>query len=112
MTLEEIGRASQEDSTLCQVRTALENNGRTHFMDGARVLRPEVSHPHQQLWQVRSELSVGSEGVILRGHLIVIPESLQKLILALAHVGHQGMAKTKAILRDKVWFPAMDSMVE
>lgn len=112
MTLQGIGRASEEDSTLCRARAALDNKGWARFLDGAHALRPEVSHARRQLWQARSELSVGSEGVILRGHMIVIPESLQKRVLALAHVGHQGMSKTKARLRAKVWFPAMDQMVE
>ena len=29
-----------------------------------------------------------------------------------AHEGHQGIAKTKALLRKKVWFPGIDSAVE
>lgn len=32
--------------------------------------------------------------------------------MALAHVGHQGMVKTKALIRSKVWFPEIDRMVE
>ena len=30
----------------------------------------------------------------------------------LAHSGHQGIVKTKRFLRDSVWFPGIDSMVE
>ena len=30
----------------------------------------------------------------------------------LAHSGHQGIVKTKRFLRDSVWFPGIDRMVE
>lgn len=30
----------------------------------------------------------------------------------LAHRGHQGIVKTKQLLREKVWFPAIDSLVD
>jgi len=43
--------------------------------------------------------------VVLLGTRIVIP-------LMLAHEGHQGIVKTKARLRTKVWFPLMDKMSE
>ena len=41
-----------------------------------------------------------------------IPESLQKRTIMLAHEGHQGMVRTKARLREKVWWPQMDKQVE
>lgn len=112
MTLEDIGRASREDPVLSRVKEALSNNGWARFLEGAHAIRPEVAHARQELWKIRNELSVGAEGVVLRGHLIVIPDALQKHTLDLAHIGHQGMAKTKARLREKVWFPAMDSMTD
>ena len=30
----------------------------------------------------------------------------------MAHEGHQGINKTKALLREKVWFPGINKMVE
>ena len=35
-----------------------------------------------------------------------------KKLVDLAHEGYQGLVKTKLLLRAKVWFPYMDSMVE
>lgn len=32
--------------------------------------------------------------------------------MRLAHEGHQGITKTKALIREKVWFPGIDSLVE
>ena len=42
----------------------------------------------------------------------MMPETLQKRTIELAHEGHQGMTKTKRHLRARVWFPKMDLMVE
>ena len=43
---------------------------------------------------------------------IVIPQALAQRIVDIAHEGHQGMTKTKQLLREKVWFPSMDTLVE
>ena len=48
---------------------------------------------------------------MLRGDGIVIPRSLRKVVLELAHEGHQGVVKTKSRLRTKVWWPKMDGDV-
>ena len=42
----------------------------------------------------------------------MIPATLQERIVDIAHEGHLGIVKTKALLRDTVWFPCMDKMVE
>ncbi len=59
-----------------------------------------------------NELTVTHDGIILRGNQIFTPLSLQRHILALAHIGHQGIVKTKALLRSKVWFSGMTNKVE
>ena len=62
--------------------------------------------------KVADQLSGNSSGILLRGSRICIPLSLQKRTVDLAHEGHQGITKTKALLREKVWFPKMDELVE
>ena len=62
--------------------------------------------------QVSKDLSVTSDGILLRGHRIVLPVSLRRHVVNLAHQGHQGVVKTKALLRAKIWFPYMDRLVE
>ena len=32
--------------------------------------------------------------------------------MSLTHEGHQGLVKTKALIREKVWFPGIDRLVE
>ena len=50
--------------------------------------------------------------VVLRGHRIVIPETLREKVIDIAHEGHMGMVKTKALIREKVWFPKIDRLME
>ena len=50
--------------------------------------------------------------LLLRDTRIVILSSLQQNVVDLAHMGHQGIVKTKALLREKVWFYNIDSLVE
>lgn len=49
---------------------------------------------------------------LMRGRRIIIPSKLRRKIINAAHEGHQGIVKTKALLREKVWFPDMDRLVE
>ena len=53
-----------------------------------------------------------SPKIVLRGRRIVVPATLQQEVLKLAHSGHQGIVKTKALLREKVWFVIIDKKVE
>lgn len=53
------------------------------------------------------------DDLIFRMNRIIIPTSLQRRVIKAAHhLGHLGMAKTKQMLREKYWFPTMNSMVE
>ena len=54
---------------------------------------------------VRSELTSVDDNIVLRGNRIVIPSALQKRVVEVAHEGHQGLVKTRGLLRSKVWFP-------
>lgn len=45
-------------------------------------------------------------------HLVTENQELQSRCIDLAHEGHQGICKTKKLLRDRVWFPLIDKLVE
>ena len=63
--------------------------------------------------QLKDELTIGTTTqVILCGTRLVIPRELQRRVVDLAHEGHQGITKTKALLREKVWFPGINELVE
>ena len=65
-----------------------------------------------KLVKVKDELSVTEDQIVLRGGRLVIPGSLQARVINLAHEGHQGICKTKSLLRSKVWFPNLDKLCE
>jgi len=59
-----------------------------------------------------NELTVSTDGIILRQNQIVIPKKLRIMMVDIAHEGHPGIVKTKRLMRLKVWFPRIDHMVE
>ncbi len=62
--------------------------------------------------RVLDELSVTGSGIVLRGSRILVPRGLRKRTMELAHVGHQGVVKTKLLIRARVWYPGIDKQVE
>lgn len=57
-------------------------------------------------------MSVTEDNLLLKGSKIIIPKELQKKVITLAHEGHQGIVKTKKLLREHIWFPGIDKTVE
>ena len=43
---------------------------------------------------------------------IVVPKTLRADAIRLAHVGHQGIVKTKSLMREKILFSLIDSLVK
>lgn len=59
--------------------------------------------------RIRDELTVNEEtDIILQGNRIMMPLSLRQQAMSIAHEGHQGLVKTKQLLREKIWFPKID----
>ena len=52
------------------------------------------------------------DGMILRGERIVVPALFRDKVVEIAHEGHQGIVRTKQILRAHVWFPGIDDHVQ
>ncbi len=99
MTIKEIKDATNTDRTLQAVRAAIRTN---HWdVDLARPFK-----------NVKDELTVNSDNIVLRGTRIVIPSALQQRAVDLAHDAHQGLVKTKSLLREKVWFPGIDKITK
>ncbi len=57
-------------------------------------------------WSIRDQLSV-LDGIIMKGHQVVIPRSIQHDILQQLHACHMGMEKTKLRAKDTVFWPNM-----
>ena len=50
--------------------------------------------------------------MVLRGDRIVVPAKLRQRMVEIAHEEHQGLVRTKKLLRAHVWFPGMDSQCD
>jgi transposase InsO family protein len=98
LTPKEVELASERDPTLKLVREAV-TSGDWSSLSGTmyKALSDEI-------WVLGQ--------IVMRGNRIILPESLWKQTLSLAHEGHQGITRTKARLREKVWWPNMDKQVE
>ena len=61
----------------------------------------------------KNELTFNAEcDILLKGNRLVLPTSLHKIAVMLAHAGHQGITKTKALMRLKAYFIGMDNLIE
>jgi hypothetical protein len=97
--VDDVRKATSKDTLLSLVRTAIQ-------------MGQWSSSELKQFKPIKDELSIDyTNNVVLRGTRLVIPSSLVQRVIQLAHEGHQGQARTKALLREHVWFPEMDKKV-
>lgn len=101
ITLEDIKQAMTEDETLKQLKTIVETGKWPNPV-------PEELQPHNRC---AGDLCT-HDGLILRGHRIVLPRAMVKQALRIAHETHQGVVRTKQYLRSKFYWPSMDLDVE
>ncbi|KXJ24314.1 Uncharacterized protein K02A2.6 [Exaiptasia diaphana] len=109
INIQEITDATRLDPTLQAVMNAV-NTG--NWFKHSK--HPDIDvEAYKAMDKVKNELTINmTHGVILKGLRIIMPASLQQRVVDLAHEGHQGMVKTKKLLREKVWFHRMNNMVE
>ena len=100
LTIEEIRSAVENDKQLHAVRAAIKTNlWSLDLVKPFRAISEEITIDH-------------TNHILLRGTRIIIPQALQSRVIKLAHEGHQGVAKTKAMLREYVWFPEIEKLVK
>ena len=71
---------------------------RQGFPDSKRDLEQRL----QEYWQVRADLQVADDDLILYGSRLVIPKTMRARILTDLHAGHRGIVGTKARARMSV----------
>ncbi|KAI5724806.1 hypothetical protein M8J77_007371 [Diaphorina citri] len=99
---EEIASYSMKDKLILQIISALKSENENVW-----------NTPDLKVFaKMKNEFTVTEDGILLRERRIVVPSALQSKVVEMAHAGHQGLVKTKQLLRSKVWFCGMDGMVE
>ena len=114
MNLDTIQEATQNDATLQAVIRAIKTG---NWIEESKEICVEQA-VFRSMSKLKEELAIvedennGERKILLRGTRLIIPKSLQAQIIALAHEGHQGVIKTKQLVREKVWFSGINTMVE
>lgn len=99
---EEIAEATEADPTLNKLKEIVK--GKPHNPNDTE-LAPYL--------KVLKDISMsGDEKHLLKLDKLIIPEALQARVIKLGHEGHQGIIKTKKLIRSKVWFPGIDAQTE
>ena len=96
VTWPRVRTATQNDNDLVQLRGMIESG----FPESRNQL-PENLQPY---WQHRNDLYV-TDGVIMKGHRILIPPVLRPQVLEILHAAHQGTARMASRAQASVFWP-------
>ena len=100
MTLDEIESESSKDELFSKISQCLKTN---KWPAHDKTLSP--------YFKIRSELSVYGN-LLLRGSKLIIPHKLQESVLSILHETHQGIYRSKALLREKVLWAGISNGVK
>lgn len=76
-----------------------------------KKLIPEEQQIVKPFAKILNELAITSDGLVIRGTRLVVPNAKKRRCIKIAHEGHLGINKTKALIRSKLWFRKMDQMI-
>ena len=108
MTWHDVRTASIDDIAITKA-LQLVQNGR--WFEIKNVPDSQMQQELKEIARVKDELT-SHDGVLLRGTRIVLPTALRNKAVEIAHEGHQGIERTKSLIRSKLWFPRINEMVE
>lgn len=94
----EIELASEADPELQEVKSSIETgNWSSKVVKDYAIFKEELGF---------------TNNLIVRNSKLVIPKTLRPRMLVLAHEGHPGVSLMKSRLRDRCWWPRMDTDVQ
>ena len=114
LTLDEIKKETLKDPVLQAIAKLHSNNSwyKLDNVDNHPELKP-YHHVLKKYIRIADQLTISpNSDLIMRSNRIILPEAYQRIAIKLAHQGHMGIVKTKALLRSKVYFPDLDRLVE
>ena len=106
MTLNEIVDHTQKDPDLQAFITAVKTNRWEKSFENS------VLNTFTKLRYELPLVPVNDSAILLHDNRIAIPKDLHMRVIDLAHEGHQRRVRTKQPLREKVYFPGIDKLVE
>ena len=88
------------------IKTATRQDESLHMLEEAiRTRKPCPQHPTMAPYAKIYEELTTHDGVLIRGHRVVLPAALQQTAIQLSHAGHVGPKTTISHLRERCWFP-------
>ncbi|XP_037799859.1 uncharacterized protein LOC119594848 [Penaeus monodon] len=102
-TLDQLRQETSRDGTLHGLKEVIIQGWPETMKDLPRML--------QQYWSFRDELSV-EDGLVIKGSRVIIPASMQKLVLDRIHKGHQGITKCQLRAKESVYWTSINKDIE
>ena len=111
MTMQEIQDATLADRTLQMLIDIIEKNS-WNKLNAISTTSKGVNTDELKLFaKIRNELTVNaSKNIMLRGSRLIVPQTLRARAISIAHEGHEGLVKTKQLIREKSGFPVLIKM--
>ena len=111
LTIDDVSTATKQDKFLQNLRQRIENN------DWNLLKKLNFDHETLNLLKryrkFKDTLTINLDGdIILKDNRIILPETLHKTSVKLAHIKHQRIQKTKSLMRSKVFFLGMVNAIE
>ena len=100
ITVEELKQATKVSQEMLELEAAINRGYIEKHQDNLQ--------PYKKMLE---EITVMG-GVIMRGERIVVPMSLRKKVVTVAHEAHPGMVRTKQLIKETMWFPNITKWVE
>lgn len=88
-------KSTERDATLQQLQSVVFNGWPEHQHQVPESVRP--------FWNFRQQISV-HDGILLKGHKIIVPIDEKETILKQLHAGHQGIQRTLSVARSNVFW--------
>ncbi len=109
MTLKEIKEETKKNEILQELVKII----REQLWDSKKAFNGDNGNELRKYINFQDELTINDDtDIVLRGSRIVIPSSLRNRAISIAHEGHQGLVKTKQLIREKILFPGIDKTVK
>ena len=103
LSLAKIKRATEADTDLKTLKQYID--------DGFPENKANCLEPLRAYFNFREELAI-CDGLILKGHCVLIPLTLHDEALKLLHTSHMGIVKTKNTARTSFFWPNLNQDIE
>jgi transposase InsO family protein len=101
--IERIKVNTSTDSELAALKEQVYQGWPTSIKEVPQILRP--------YWSYRDEISM-EDGILMKGHRIIIPKAIQSETLVKLHASHQGTEKTKLRARSAVYWRDLNKDID